>query len=238
MKKYLDLKLMTSMALLMPNLIFAGGVEVVTPVYPHSFYIAGNGGVFQGIFNTLYADQTDVITQDIALTLQQRGYTGGGAIGYSYLFHQQYFVGLEFDFNANSNTAYFASGASTAAFTDATKINYHADLTFIPGVMLTDTLAGYFKIGGSVAWICDQLISPVGYNPFYAYYFTNTRLGGVAAGLGLKKFLNPHLAIFSEYVYHDYNNAHFSNFLNFTAEYTHSAHIYSHMVTIGVAAYL
>src|SRR5690242_184223 len=83
---------------------------------PHPFYIAADGGIFQGSFNNQYLDQTDSIAQNFQQTVLQNGYTGGIALGYHHRFaHKSYGLGLELSGNGDSNNATFREGASSAA---------------------------------------------------------------------------------------------------------------------------
>src|SRR5436189_800735 len=96
------------------------------------YYIAGNAGIFQGNFNQRYLDQTDLIIQNIQQTVQQNGYTGGVAIGYSHKVAGQFLLGAELDSNWDTNQSTFQSGSSSSAFSDVIQIKNHIDLTVVP----------------------------------------------------------------------------------------------------------
>src|SRR5438552_231135 len=100
-------------------------------------YFAADVGIFQANFNQSYLDQTDVISQNIAQPIQQNAYTGGIAVGYSHPWKSNYFLGAELSGNIEGHQGLFQTGASTSAFSDATKIQNHFDLVFVPGILLS-----------------------------------------------------------------------------------------------------
>lgn len=210
----------------------AFATEVTKP-----FYVAASAGIFRGSFNANYLDQSDAIAQNTSETFTQNGYTGGLAIGYSHIFSDSYLLGAELSGNLNSDEGKYASGSSSTAFNDTTKIKQNIDLDFVPGVLLTDSLAGYAKLGVSSAKVTDQLTSPTSQNPSVAYatYSNNKTRLGFAAGLGLKKTINHDVSVFAEYNYHDYGKINFAEFNNLGSTYTHSARVYSSAVSLGAA---
>jgi opacity protein-like surface antigen len=151
------------------------------------------------------------------------------------MLHDIYSLGAEVSGHFDTQNASFKSGASTSAFSDSTKIQYHVDLTFVPGLNLTDTILGYLKLGLSFASISDQLTSPVGFFADYTTYHSHVNDMGFVAGLGLSKTLTQNLSLFTETNYHDYGSVNFDDFQNFSTIYTHSAHIYSYDVVLGVS---
>lgn len=80
--------------------------------------------------------------------------------------------------------------------------------------------------------------SPAGYTP--TSQNTNNKQGqfGGVAGLGIKKLLTEKIGIYAEYNYHDYGTVDFPAFTNFTATYTHSAHVYNQDLVVGLSYYL
>jgi len=215
------------------TLTFAMASSAYAVVSNSGFYVSADAGLFQGNFNYNYIDQTDVIQQNISESVQQHGYTEGLAIGYSKLVMQQYLLGGELSGNLDSHSASFQSGASTAAFSDSIKIKNHIDLVFVPGILLTDSLACYLKLGVSSAQLQDNLTSPAGFTPTLTNYNSNKRITGFAAGLGITKYITTNFSIFAEGNYHDYGAVNFANFQNFSATYTHAAHVYSAGVVLG-----
>lgn len=202
--------------------------------HQNRYYLAGNLGIFQANFNNTFNDQTDVIPQNIEQPVNQQGYTGGLAIGYRQ-FCNNILLGGEFLVNVDGNSATFASGAANTAFTDKSQIRAHADLTFTPGMMLTQTLLGYFKLGLSLAYMQDNLNSPISYTPSYESAHSNKYVPGLAAGIGVSQYLCNNLSLFTEANYHDYGSVDFSNFDNFTASYSHKSHVYSYDVVVGLS---
>lgn len=198
------------------------------------FYAALDAGVMQGNFNQSYLDQTDIILQNIQQTVQQNGYTQGIAIGYSKVMNR-YLIGAELSENIDSHLSTFQSGASTSAFSDTIQVKNHVDLTLVPGVLLTDSLTGYAKIGISFAALRDNLISPVGFTPTGTSYTTTSTLRGFVGGLGLRQYLTNHVSLFAEGNYRDYGSVSLSGFQNFSANYTHTVHVYVSTVTVGAA---
>lgn len=197
------------------------------------YYISANAGVFRADFDNVYRDRTDIIPQNIAQTTTQHGYTGGLSVGVSHHFDQNYFLGAELTGNIDGNYASFQSGASTSAFSDAIQIRYHVDLTAVPGMMLSRTIAAYLKLGLSFAALQDNLSSPVGFTPITTTFNSNKSALGLAAGLGISKSITDHIALFTEANYHDYGSVDFGTFQNFSATYAHSTHVYSYDLVIG-----
>lgn len=191
--------------------------------------------VFAANFNNTYLDQTDVIPQNIAQPADQRGYTAGIAAGYKHLVSQHNFLGGEVAASMNGHSATFQSGAATTAFSDTVQINSNVDLTFVPGIMLNDTISTYLKLGVSLASLQDNLTSPAGYTPTITSYNSHINAIGFAASLGVSKDLTEHTKLFTEASYHDYGTVTFTGFQNFSANYSHSAHVYSYGVVIGAA---
>ncbi|MDR3478475.1 MAG: outer membrane beta-barrel protein [Gammaproteobacteria bacterium] len=208
-------------------------IALALPTQP--FYVAVNAGIFQGSFDAAYRDQTDLIPQNIAQTLQQHGYSEGLAVGYQRPFRNQYLLGAELSANLDSHNASYQSGAANTSFSNSTQIKNHFDLTFVPGVMLGSTVEGYVKLGLSYASLQDNLTSPVGYTPTMTRFNSNKSVVGFAGGIGVKKFVTEQVSVYVEGDYHDYGSVSFANFQNFTASYTHNAHIYSYGMMLGAA---
>jgi len=200
------------------------------------YYVSGNLGIFDATFNSSYLDQTDVIPQNIAQSISQNGYTGGVALGLRQATcDRRFYYGGELLLNYDSQNAVFQSGAATAAFSDKTRIQYHADLTFVPGMMLSQTVSSYLKLGLSIASIQDNLVSPEGYTPANTSTHSSKNPLGFAAGLGVATCITNNFSIFTEANYHDYGTVTFSNFTNFMAEYTHKSHVYSYSLVVGAS---
>lgn len=200
-----------------------------------NFYIAAYAGIFTADFTNKYLDQTDVIPLNIVQTSMQNGYTGGLALGYTRLISPYYFIGEEFSANINSGNASFQSGASSTVFSDQVTMHSHFDLTLVPGLILSNSISAYLKLGVSYALLEDTLNSPAGFNAEAANYHRNKNVLGFAAGLGVKKSLSKHIFIFTEADFHDYGTLYFSNFQNFMSDYSHSTHVYSYEVVVGAA---
>jgi opacity protein-like surface antigen len=202
-------------------------------------YLAADAGIFSADFNNTYLDQTDTIPQNFQSTVTQHGYTGGLAIGYRKPIYTNYFIGGEISGNVDSSNALFQEGASSGNFSDKTRINDHMDFTFVPGLKLSNTVSAFLKLGLSLAWIQDNLTSPVYpaglYTPVMTYYTNSNTEIGFTAGLGLSKSVCKHAALFTEADYHDYGTMNFQNFQNYSATYTHSTHVYSYDVVVGAA---
>lgn len=199
------------------------------------WYVSGDFSIFQGNYDLIYNDQTDIIAQNVRQTVQQNGYTAGFALGYSQTVHKDYLLGAEFVANIAANNANFASGSSTTAFSDQIKIQGYLDFVIVPGIYLTDSLAAYIKAGISLGLIKDSINSPTGYAPSYAVTNSNKNMVGAAMGIGMKKFITHQFVVFSEYQYHDYGMLNLPGFQNFTANYSHSAHVYSQAVMLGLS---
>lgn len=202
--------------------------------YP--FYIAAKTGVFHGYFSNNFTDQTDTIQQNISQDATQYGYLGTLALGYSQCcYKDQYLLGGEISGSLDNHQALYQAGAATAAFSDTIQILHHWDLSFIPGIKLNDSLAAYLKLGLSLAWIKDQVTSPVGFTPTLTNYNSTQSTLGAALGIGLKKFIQKNIFILTEANYHDYGNVNFATMQNFSATYAHSARVHSFDFVVGAA---
>jgi opacity protein-like surface antigen len=199
----------------------------------NAYYIALDAGTFQGSFNQEYTDKTDIIAQNISESVLQNGYTEGLSIGYQRLVNNIYLVGAELSANLDSHKASFQSGASTTAFSDNAEIKNHFDLVFVPGMMLNESWEAYAKIGISYAFLQDTLTSPIGFIPTITSFNSTPNTLGFASGLGIKKFFTDTLFMFAEGDYHDYGSVTFSDFQNFSANYTHTAYVNSYSVVLG-----
>jgi len=200
------------------------------------YFITGNIGILQGNVNATYTDFTDVIAQSISESFSQQGYTGGLGLGMTKIYYHQYLLGGEVLVNFNTgNGARFQAGASSTSFMDTTYIRDNINLMFQPGLMLTTDIASYLNLGVSVAQMRDQVISPLNSTPVYQSVTQLKWQPGAVLGIGLRKFLTTQWSVFAEYNYYDYGNVSFSNFLNYTAGYSHKSHITSNTVTVGAA---
>lgn len=199
------------------------------------FYVSADVGIFQADFKNKYLDQTDTIPQNIAQISTQNGYIGGIAFGYRQFLNLKYFLGGELSANMVGNNASFQSGASSSAFSDQIKMNTFFDVSFIPGLMLSNSIASFLKLGMSLAFLEDSLVSPGGFNSTVVNTYRNKNVIGFAAGLGVFKLLTEHVSLFTEADYHDYGSVDFPNFQNFMATYSHSTHIYSYDVVLGAS---
>ncbi len=212
-------------------LLISASVVCAAPV--NQFYGAIEGGIYQAQFNSSYIDQTDVIPQNISGSLIQNGYIGGLALGYTRLINPRYFVSVELTGNIEGDSALYQSGAANTAFSDKIQINDNVDLSLVPGIMTESAFSPYFRLGISYASVRDRLTSPVGYDPTNTQFNSNKNIFGLVAGLGVKYAINDRIGLFVEANYHDYGTINFSSFQNFSADYTHSAHLYSYAALIG-----
>ena len=215
-------------------LLFIIPLTTLASVKTNYLYVGGDAGIFTANMNQNYQDQVDVIANNIAQPITQNGYTTGIRVGYVHLMNTIYSLGSEISGNFDSQNASFKSGASTSAFSDITKIQYHIDMTIVPGMYLSDSILSYFKLGMSFASISDQLTSPAGFFANYTTYNSHSNCLGFTAGLGIAKTLTQNFSLFTEANYHDYGALNFDDFQNFSANYTHSAHIYSYDIVMGI----
>lgn len=209
--------------------------SVVYAIPVNQFYGALQGGIFQAQFNSKYLDQSDLIPQNISNTLIQNGYTGGVTLGYTHLINTHYFFSLELTGNLDGNSASFQSGGANTAFSDQIQINNHIDFAVIPGIITQSAFFPYIKLGVSRAVVQDNLSSPVGYDPVMTAYNSNQVIYGFLAGLGVRYWINNRSWLFIEENYHDFGTVNLPSFQNFSANYTHSAHVYSYATLIGVS---
>lgn len=216
------------------SILFIQSVVVyASPI--NQFYGSINTGVFQAQFASKLIDQTVIPPQSVSDTFIQHGYTGGLALGYTHLFASSYFTSLELSGNIDGNSASFQSEASNTSFSDKIQINNHIDLTINPGIITQSKFFPYIKLGFSRASLKDFVNTPVGQNPVMMQYNTNKTIYGFVAGLGVRYLINDHVWLFVETNYHDYGTVNLSSFMNYTANYTHSAHVYSYAGLIGAS---
>lgn len=202
------------------------------------WYLSASGSVFQGQFNTQYNDQTDAIQQNLRQSVQQNGYLGSIAAGYLHTCHNNYLLGGELSISGTTSTALYSAGAASNAINDKTSIPYFADLALLAGFVLSDSTYLYAKIGFSYAAIDSNLNSPTGFIPSYIQANATRYAPGGVFGLGLKKMINSHVAVYGEYNYHDYATVDFANFQNFTATYSHTVHASANSVGVGVTYFI
>jgi opacity protein-like surface antigen len=198
----------------------------------HAFYIAGDVGIYQAYLNTRYNDVTDLIPANSALSLSQNGYSYGVAIGYSRRVGEWALLGAEASGTFHTTYAYYANAGG---YNNTIKIKNNADIVFVPGMFLTDTIASYLKIGISTAHISNYVTSQVGFVPVVTNFSSSFNVLGAAFGIGIKKYICPDFAIFSEYSYHDFGNRNLAHFTNFTASYVETAHIYTNELLVGAS---
>lgn len=198
------------------------------------FYLMGEGGVFQGTFNIKDIDRSDTIPQSYAGTIQQNGYTGALGIGISKIFLRSYYLGLEFSGGGMNQNATFQSGAPSSSFTDKFAMEGYCDLTFVPGLFLTPSVAAYTKVGTTWGAFSETINTPTGFDATIKNKSSTRSAFGFTASLGVKKWVTPTLAVLAEYNFRDYGTVTFPSFENFTAEYSHRARIFGQSVQVGV----
>ncbi len=199
------------------------------------FYAAAGAGIFQGDFNNAFIDHTDAVAVNVVSPANQHGYVGEIALGYRRSWCERYFLGAELSGFWTGHTASYQIGAAGNNFSDQNQIQYYGDLTFVPGLMLNETISAYLKVGLSYAALQDNLSSPSGAIPVSKNYMSNRNPIGLALGLGVSKAITERVSIFTEANYHDYGTVTFSDFQNFEAAYTHTAHVYSYSLVAGAA---
>ncbi|MEO8402351.1 MAG: hypothetical protein ABI597_11275, partial [Gammaproteobacteria bacterium] len=156
--------------LIIVNLLLWNSISYAAP--KNQFYGAIDGGIFEARFNNSYIDQTDLISQNINDSSLQNGYTGGLALGYTYLITARYFINVELAGNLDGNSALYQSGAANTAFSDKIELANHTDLTFAPGIITQNDFSPYLKLGISHASVRDYVTSPAGYDPIFLQYNT------------------------------------------------------------------
>lgn len=199
------------------------------------WYVAADLGIFQGNYDLIYNDATDAIAQNIRQTLQQYGYNGGLAIGYTRDLAANYLIGAELAGYLTTNNGNFNSGSTGTAFSDQIKIQNYFDFVAVPGFYVTHEVAVYAKVGLSCASIKDSVNSPTGTSSSPVTTNSSHFQLGAALGLGLKKKLNSRYTLFTEFQYHDYGTPNLPGFQNFTANYSHSVHVYSQALMLGLS---
>jgi opacity protein-like surface antigen len=198
------------------------------------FYTSVGAGIYAGSFNNFYTDQADADPLNLTQPATQHGYIGQIAFGYSRPWLKRYFFGGALAANVENNKASFQSGASMSNFSDSVKVQYNVDVTFLPGINLSETVSSYLKVGLSYAVIQDNLSSPS--SSFVTQDYSSRRSAlGIAIGLGAETSLTNNISIFTEAMYYDYGTVNFQSFLNYTATYAHSAHVYAYDVILGVS---
>jgi opacity protein-like surface antigen len=200
------------------------------------FYGAADAGIFNAAFDALYAYQSPAVAnpQSITNTAYQRGYMGGLKLGYHRPFHTHYFYNTEISGDIDSDRSSFQSGAS-GPFTDNMWIDGHADLSFVPGMIISNTMSVYMKLGLSVALLRDRLTSYTGSFNTQTGYSASKVIPGFLAGLGVSKSVSEHVDVFTEADYHDYGNRSMQTFLVQNATYASSVKIHWYDVVVGAA---
>lgn len=150
-----------------------------------------------------------------------RGYNGGISLGWNFYADREYVYGIELSGNASSNTANqtfwnFTPDAGLPDlinFQESWKIRYTVDLTFKPGVLISDSAELYGILGVSTAELKTKLknlvpvlagSSPLTFNDSKDVY-------GFVLGAGAHKQLCNHFGLFTSYQYTYYGSKHLSD---------------------------
>ena len=197
----------------------------------HPFYAEAEVGLLQGNFSVKYNDLTSTLPQNYQDNVLQSAYTAGLALGYRQIIATRYLLGLEIAGNRASNYAYYSPGV----LSDKLKLKYNIDFAFVPGLLLNQSISTYLKLGISSGYIYDHLVSPAGYTPQNTVYHYNLNRVGFLAGIGVRKDLASHWAVFAEYLYRDYGSISFKHFTNLTATYSHNARLTTNALNVGLA---
>lgn len=151
----------------------------------------------------------------------QRGYDGGVFLGWNFYADREYVYGLELSGNTYSNTANQTfwnftpdvDAFNLINFQESWKIRYAFDLTFKPGVLISDSSELYGILGVSTAKLKTKLKNLVpnsaGSSPLT---FSDSKdVYGFVLGAGLNKQLCNHLGLFTSYQYTYYGSKHLSD---------------------------
>lgn len=151
----------------------------------------------------------------------QRGYNGGVLIGWNFYVDREYVYGIELSANEYSNTAHqtfwnFTPDANVndlINFQESWKLRYVFDLTFKPGVLISDFSELYGIIGVSTSKSKTELKNLVpqlaGSSPLT--FHDSKDVYGFVLGVGAQAQLCNHLGVFTSYKYTYYGDKHLSD---------------------------
>lgn len=141
-----------------------------------------------------------------------RGYSGGAFLGWNFYVDSEYLYGLEISGNAYSNRAHqsiwsigaFNNGSPSAVlnFDESWDMKYSADLTFHPGVFLSESTALYGILGASIAEISTRFKE----SRRHHNHEESDTLYGFVLGAGIQKQLCNRLSMFVSYQYTYYGD--------------------------------
>lgn len=192
------------------------------------FYIGINSGAafVTGQTNDKFINAPNFINP-ISLTTHyrdeasERGYDGGVFLGWNFYVDREHAYGLELSGNTYSNTANQtlwnftpdANGLDIINFRESWKIRYAFDLTFKPGLLISDSSELYGILGVSTAKLKTKLKNLVpnlaGSSPLT---FSDSKdVYGFVLGAGAQTELCNHLGLFASYQYTYYGSKHLSD---------------------------
>lgn len=142
-----------------------------------------------------------------------RGYSGGAFLGWNFYVDREYIYGLEISGNAYSNRAHqsiWSIGAYNQSviladvlnFDESWDMKYSADLTFHPGVLLSESTSLYGIFGASIAEISTTFKES---RRHHSHDESDT-LYGFVLGAGIQKQLCNRLSMFVSYQYTYYGD--------------------------------
>ncbi len=146
-----------------------------------------------------------------------RGYNGGAFLGWNFYVDREYIYGLEISGNAYTNRAhqtFWSEGNQTTPtpvhilnFEESWDMKYSADITFHPGVFVSDSTALYGILGGSIAEIKTNFKS-VSHAPGVRDRSNDESetLYGFVLGAGVQKQLCNRLSMVASYQYTYYGD--------------------------------
>ncbi len=150
-----------------------------------------------------------------------RGYSGGAFLGWNFYVDREYIYGLEISGNAYSNRAHHTIWnigpynnsvllANVLNFDESWDMRYSADLTFHPGVFVSDSTALYGILGASIAEISTNFkrVSQTGLaqEDRSRNNSESDTLYGFVLGAGIQKQLCNRLSLFASYQYTYYGD--------------------------------
>ncbi|MBX9587459.1 MAG: outer membrane beta-barrel protein [Gammaproteobacteria bacterium] len=189
--------------------------------FQKGFYIGANTGasfVTGQTYDELRLDNlypsflagTKTIFRDEA---SARGYSGGAFLGWNFYADREYIYGFEISGNAYSNRAHHTTWsigqynggvvlANVLNFDQSWDMRYSADLTFHPGVFISESTALYGILGASIAEISTNFKE----SGRHQNNEESNTLYGFVLGAGIQKQLCDRFSMFVSYQYTYYGD--------------------------------
>lgn len=231
------------------------GITNLTTNYNNKYHLAGTDSAFP----TLPVSYTNKYNTSVSAPL----FTPGILLDYQKLYSNVYALGAELAVRYNTghttNTdqsqdafSYSPIGLQENDFSTQANLRYSVDLAVKPGLLLTDSILSYMKLGATLTGL-NTTLSTTHNNAFISETYTSTggnsnhNIWGLLVGAGLEKSISNTWSIFAEYNFNLYERVNLktvsitdrgttglSSIIATTSNYQRAIQPYSNRFDIGV----